>query len=58
MTKSEAEAAIFNLSGQLLLGKVDEEEIKKIVKLAGQHDLLPLLRQEFSSVGRSLCSED
>ena len=58
MANCEVEAAIYNLSGQLLLGKASEEEIKEVIKLASQHGLLPLLRQEFCSVGRSLCSEN
>ena len=53
-TKNETTAMIYNLSGEILMNKATEEQIKKITKLAKEQDLLALLKAEFSNVGNNL----
>ncbi len=53
-TKTEVEAMIYNMSGSILLGKTTEKEIETVVKLAKEHDLLPLVAKEFGDIHRIL----
>ena len=55
-TKKEVEAMICNMSGSILLGNATEKEIEKVVNLAKEHDLLPLVHQEFSETSGFLRS--
>ena len=50
-TKTEVEAMIFDMAAAILLGKATEDDIKKVVNLAKEHDLLPLVRQEVCNIG-------
>ena len=53
-TKQEVEAAIYNMSGEILMGKADEKEIEKDVRLAQEHGLLELVKQEFGDINKAL----
>lgn len=54
MLKKEVEAKIYLLSAAILLGKATKDEVEKIVQLASKHNLLALVKQEFSSLTDSL----
>ena len=53
-SKQDVEAMIYNMSGDILMGKASKEDIEKVVKLAEEHDLLPLVKQEFGEIHDSL----
>lgn len=47
---NEALAEIYNLSGEILSGTATEAEIKRVTKLAKEHDLLSVLKKEFHDI--------
>lgn len=53
-TKTDVEAMIYNMSGQILMGKATKEEIETVVGLAKKHDLLPLVKEEFGDIHKAL----
>ena len=57
MTNKGVEASIYNLCAEILLGKAKEEDIKTVVQLAKEHNLLSLVATEFGSIGRILAKE-
>ena len=53
-TKRDVEAMIYEMSAKILMSKATESEIEKVVKLAKEHDLLPLVKQEFLDIDQTL----
>lgn len=51
MTKDDVKAMIYNMSGEILMGKATEESIEIVNKLAKEHDLLGLVKSEFKDIG-------
>lgn len=49
-TEDEVRAMIYNMSGEILMGKATEENIKAVVKLASENDLLDLVNAEFGEI--------
>ena len=54
MNSNEVKSEILNLSGQILLGKTDKDEIKRVTKLAIDNKETDFLRKEFESVSKIL----
>lgn len=54
MNKNTVKAMIYNMSGDILLGKAKEEKVKKIIALAKEYNLLPLVKQEFGELTKTL----
>lgn len=50
MERKEVEAIIYRLSGNILRGQGSRTEIEEVVKLATEHDLLPLVNKEFKQI--------
>lgn len=53
-TKDDVKAMIYNMSGQISLGKGSKEDIKEVVALAKEHNLLSLVAEEFGDITRVL----
>ncbi len=45
---------IYNMTASILLGKTTKDDIKKVVELAKEHDLLSIVKEEFGDIGRIL----
>lgn len=54
--KKDVEAMIYNLSGEILMGKATKEKIKEVTELATKHGLLKLLSSELEKITATLTS--
>ena len=53
-TKKEVKAAIYCLSGRILMGKATKSEIEKVTIAAEEFGLLDIVKQEFGSISKTL----
>ncbi len=56
-TRNDVRAMIYNLSGGILMGKTDEKEIARVYKLAKEHNLMYLVKEELQSLNLAICGE-